>query len=144
MSLNPINLRKDLVQLFHQYAQCKPSHKNLGLPWLFLVHVSINRGVPVDTGRNWNVHKTFRRRSRRLLNVLRTFNLRPVSTGLFGCLANICNGVFARKWLAICSRWCFYCWLWTSKCRLGLKNNLLFYLITWKLILQFRADKNNS
>ena len=33
---------------------------------------------PVDTGRKLNVHKTFRRR---LLNVLCTFNLRPVSTG---------------------------------------------------------------
>ena len=36
---------------------------------------------PVDTGRKLNVHKTFRRRPRRLLNVLCTFNLRPVSTG---------------------------------------------------------------
>ena len=37
---------------------------------------------PVDTGRKLNVHKTFRRRPGRLLNVLCTFNLRPVSTGL--------------------------------------------------------------
>ena len=36
---------------------------------------------PVDTGHNLNVHKTFRRRSGRLLNVLCTFNLRPLSTG---------------------------------------------------------------
>ena len=36
--------------------------------------------VPVDTGRKLNVHKTFRRRPGRLLNVLCTFNLRPVST----------------------------------------------------------------
>ena len=36
---------------------------------------------PVDTGRKLNVHKTFRRRPGRLLNVLCTFNLRPVSTG---------------------------------------------------------------
>ena len=36
---------------------------------------------PVDTGRKLNVHKTFRRRLGRLLNVLCTFNLRPVSTG---------------------------------------------------------------
>ena len=33
---------------------------------------------PVDIGRKLNVHKTFRRR---LLNVLCTFNLRPMSTG---------------------------------------------------------------
>ena len=38
---------------------------------------------PVDTGRKLNVHKTFRRRLGRLLNVLCTFNLRPVSTGLY-------------------------------------------------------------
>ena len=36
---------------------------------------------PVDTGRRLNVHKTFRRGPGRLLNVLCTFNLRPVSTG---------------------------------------------------------------
>ena len=34
---------------------------------------------PVDTGRKLNVHKTFRRCPRRLLNVLCAFNLRPVS-----------------------------------------------------------------
>ena len=33
-----------------------------------------------DTGRKLNVHKTFRRDPERLLNVLCTFNLRPVST----------------------------------------------------------------
>ena len=37
---------------------------------------------PVDTGRKLNVHKTFRRRLGRLLNVLCTFNLRPVPAGL--------------------------------------------------------------
>ena len=37
--------------------------------------------APVDTERKLNVHKTFRRRPGRLLNVLCTFNLRPVSTG---------------------------------------------------------------
>ena len=36
---------------------------------------------PVDTGRKLNVHKKFRRRPGRLLNVLCTFNLRPASTG---------------------------------------------------------------
>ena len=36
---------------------------------------------PVDTGRKLNVHKTFRRRPGRILNVLCTFNLHPVSTG---------------------------------------------------------------
>ena len=36
---------------------------------------------PVDTGRKLNVHKTFRKRPGRLLNVLCTFSLRPVFTG---------------------------------------------------------------
>ena len=36
---------------------------------------------PVDTGRKLNVYKTFRRRPGSLLNVLCTFNLRPVSMG---------------------------------------------------------------
>ena len=35
----------------------------------------------VDTGRKLNVHKTFRGRPGRLLNVLCKFNLRSVSTG---------------------------------------------------------------
>ena len=42
--------------------------------------------IPVDTGRKLNVHKTFRRRPGRLLNVLCTFNLRPVSTGMTSSL----------------------------------------------------------
>ena len=41
----------------------------------------MTEGNPVDTGRKLNVHKTFRRLSGRLLNVLCTFNLRSVSTG---------------------------------------------------------------
>ena len=42
----------------------------------------MNKGIPVDTGRKLNVHKTFRRRPGRLLKVLCTFNLRAVSTGM--------------------------------------------------------------
>ena len=38
--------------------------------------------LPADTGRKSNVHKMFRRRPGRLLNVLRTLNLQPVSTGV--------------------------------------------------------------
>ena len=37
---------------------------------------------PVETGCKLNLHETFRRRPGRLLNVLCTFNLRPVSTGI--------------------------------------------------------------
>ena len=46
-----------------------------------LLFISQFRTSPVDTGRKLNVHKTFRRRPGRLLKVLCTFNLRPVSTG---------------------------------------------------------------
>ena len=44
-------------------------------------NVKIPTNTPVDTGRKLNAHKTFRRRSGRLLNVLCTFSLRPVSAG---------------------------------------------------------------
>ena len=38
--------------------------------------------IPVDTWRKLNIHKMFRRRPGRLLNVLCTFSLRHVSTGM--------------------------------------------------------------
>ena len=50
---------------------------------IYCFHWSSSRVYyPVDTGRKLNVHKRFGRPGR-LLNVLRTFNLRPVSTGIF-------------------------------------------------------------
>ena len=42
----------------------------------------IFKHFPVDAGRKLNVHKTFRKRPGRLLNVLCAFSLRPVSMGL--------------------------------------------------------------
>ena len=47
----------------------------------FMVYLIKQAHYPIDEGRKLNVHKTFRRRPGRLLNVLCTFNLRPVSTG---------------------------------------------------------------
>ena len=44
--------------------------------------VSTEGNIPGDTGRKLNVHKTFRRRPGCLLNILCTFNLRHVSTGI--------------------------------------------------------------
>ena len=41
----------------------------------------VNKVNPVDTEHKLNVHKTFRRRPGRFLNVSCTFNLGPVSTG---------------------------------------------------------------
>ena len=46
-----------------------------------LYDLLVKRPYPVDTRRKLNVHKKFRRRPGRLLNVLYTFNLRPVSMG---------------------------------------------------------------
>ena len=48
---------------------------------LYLKSGKADLNSPIDTGRKLNVDKTFRRRPGRLLNMLSTFNLRPVSTG---------------------------------------------------------------
>ena len=48
-------------------------------PIMVKLNVNVKFASPVDTGRKLNVHKTFRRRPGRLLNVLCTFNLRSVS-----------------------------------------------------------------
>ena len=45
---------------------------------------SIDTYNPVDVGRKLNVHKMFRRRPGRLLNVLCTFDLHSVPTGKLG------------------------------------------------------------
>ena len=62
---------------------------------------------PVDTGRKLNVHKTFRRRLGRLLNVLCTFSLRPVSAGkeiTFTLVENVKKiSFFAKKECAVAS-----------------------------------------
>ena len=72
------------------------------------------RYKPVDTGRKLNIHKTFRRRPGRLLNVLCTFNLRPVSTGkpfvsfirsVERCLTYLFIHLFSTPWREIF--WCF-------------------------------------
>ena len=49
---------------------------------LFIIFLLLLKYYHVDTGRRLNVHETFRRRPGRLLNVLCTFNFRPVSTGI--------------------------------------------------------------
>ena len=67
---------------------CDFSCSCLFIYFFFLKHNSVRKAKilkfknnPVDTGRKLNVHKMFRRRPGRLLNVLCTFNLCPVSTG---------------------------------------------------------------
>ena len=56
--------------------------------YLFPMFATRSGTSPVDTGRKLNVHETFRRRAGSLLNVLCTFNLRPVSTGLSAIPSN--------------------------------------------------------
>ena len=53
---------------------------------------------PVETGRKLKVQKTFRRRPGRFLNVLYTFNLRPVSAG---CLLKVLKRLSAVSWIVI-------------------------------------------
>ena len=55
--------------------------ENKCLSFLHLLVCLALNPFPVDAGRKLNVHKTFRRRVGRVLNVLCKFNLRPVSTG---------------------------------------------------------------
>ena len=60
----------------------------------------ILRLIPVDKGRKLNVHKTFRRRPghpERLLNVLCTFNLCPLSTELLKFKKNELRLLLVRK-----------------------------------------------
>ena len=60
----------------------KGKRKN-GYEWMGKWLLRQTSRFPVDTGRKMNVHKTFRRRPVSLLNVLSTFNLRPVYTGIY-------------------------------------------------------------
>ena len=60
----------------------RPSiHRSFNWPLDPILSLKNNRGYPVDAGRKLSLYKTFRRRPGRLLNVLCTFTLRPVSTG---------------------------------------------------------------
>ena len=70
LTLNQLKLNKKLV--------CQSS---LTKNTLFHSLRCLSRNKLVDTGRKLKVHKTFRRRPGRLLKVLCTFNVCPVSTG---------------------------------------------------------------
>ena len=59
------------------------SFKNLEGSYLQEQAVMTGLDYPVATERKLNVHETSKRRPRRLLNVLCTFNLRPVPTEKF-------------------------------------------------------------
>ena len=74
------NLRKKKITLHHKTVAIEGVLQAISrnLPEQFFAW---NNPYPVDTGRKLNVYKTFRKHSRRLLNVLCTFNLPPVDTG---------------------------------------------------------------
>ena len=72
-------------------------------PEKVICNFSSHKLTPVDTWRKLNVHKTFIRRPGRLLNVLCTFNLRPVSTRtkiekqwLSDCPQDFCPKIYRR------------------------------------------------
>ena len=69
-----------LVVNFTHAAQSLPKITIKFFHSRFLWKFSFKGINPVDTGRKLNVHKTFRRRPGRLLDVFCTVNLRPVST----------------------------------------------------------------
>ena len=78
----PLNtVKKSRINIFlNNLMLTSPVTSNTFLLWDFDFTSGFHINS-VDTGRKLNVHKMFRRRSGRLLNVLCSFNLRPVSTG---------------------------------------------------------------
>ena len=68
------------ILLFKEYL-----YKNYKLTLIVyninIIHVNLKQNIPRRHRRKLNVHKTFRRHPGRVLNVLCTFNLLPVSTG---------------------------------------------------------------
>ena len=79
-------IKNTSLQVFVNYLRM-PFLWNTSGGCLFIVIMSaiaticVSAANQVDTGRKLNVHKMVRRRPGRLLHVLCTFNLRPVSTG---------------------------------------------------------------
>ena len=79
-----MNQIHSMVNVYENFGKYFLQSTFLGYAWLDTVMIQLissNLMDPISTGRKLNVHKTFRRRPERLLNVLCTFNLRPVSTG---------------------------------------------------------------
>ena len=58
-----------------------------GEDWNSVLHLL--RQTPVDTGRKMKVDKTFRRCPGRPLNVICTFDLRPLSRVIAGFVVNV-------------------------------------------------------
>ena len=80
--LGPLLFNIDLIDLFYECEESNiASYADDTTPYSCArdTQTVISEFHSLDTGRKLNVHKTFRRRPRRFLNVLCTFNLRPVS-----------------------------------------------------------------
>ena len=74
-SLSDVFLEKDL-KICSKFTGEHPCRFQ-GLLLKYLISL-----IPVDARRKLNAHKTFKRRPGRVLNVLCTFNLRPMFTGI--------------------------------------------------------------
>ena len=81
----PTHLRPGAVTAFSYYIGVIPLRKGqiLVCDIEFRDNTFLLTVCPLDTGCKLNVHKTFRGRPGRLLNVLCTFNLHPVFRGQF-------------------------------------------------------------
>ena len=100
------------VTFLYPLKTCDISIPPGGTLWLTLRKVTLIRiyrlqirsgnNCPVDTGRKLNVHKTFRKRPGRLLSVLCTLNLRPVSTEWSSLYSYGCKcGRGAKMWYQV-------------------------------------------
>ena len=88
-----LHYTKNEVFLKYFFSKYDPICRKLRIYWRIFLRIywfnlvtftqETGNGKLPRRHRTLNVHKTFRRGPRRLLNVLCTFNLRPVSTGSF-------------------------------------------------------------
>ena len=87
-------------KVFWGYTRILLSSEYLYLFCVDLSTKSYRDSCPADTGRKLKVHKTFRRRPGRLLDVLCTLYLRPVSTGWFLVIWNMSVKVYTNFFLS--------------------------------------------
>ena len=87
---------------------------------------------PLDTGHKLNVHKTFRRRFVRRLNVLCAFSLHPVSRVGEWVTQNVCK-YFTRKQ--------FYLHYWKLEITLSLKDLCKISNYIWENVFKNEPSK---
>ena len=80
---NIAKVSKTLDGIDEVMKQCVGIFSNIAAPHIYNYHPQMLQGpYPVDTRRKLNVHKPFRRRPGRLLNVLCTFNFKSCVYGV--------------------------------------------------------------